>query len=189
MNTIHRIAISKTKSCYFLIRAFGNFLVFADKIDRLPKEEFKAFGGLSKMFLEYPSSVNEVHSKLFNIFGSHAVVHNNNKNALLPLDEYNIDFYDHTIQYMAKGEKRFFIAKQNRKKIMILGQSFYLNKDAMIESPHKNDIQFIEDKIHSHDIDLIFFTHHHKKHNHLKVKNQHLLHKLIEQLDKGKFWK
>lgn len=156
---IHSIP-TDTGHCYFIIRPFGNYLIFADHLKQYDEEIFKQFGGLSKMFFESRSSINKIHKDLFDKFGTSAVsdflieeFHQD-----LPLHRWNIEHTDPALNWYHHGQRQLITFKQKDQIVTIICSEIYLdNKKFYLD---KKDIsESIYEHLEKQNTDLVYASH------------------------------
>lgn len=161
MNGIHQIQISSNNSCYFIKRPFGNLLIFADNLVELTSKEhelFKAYGGISKTFLESTQSINEQHRSLFTKYGA-AVVCDTIKNHFDEgaRVERLKDFSDPQIEFIFKPQYKLIILKQDNNKIMFVGNDLLFKEMNVLYDGRDITTDLLQLK-NEKSIDLIYFT-------------------------------
>jgi hypothetical protein len=158
---VHQIKIDQHRSSYFIERPFGNYLVFSDHLQTIDEDFFISRGGIYKQFIQSSSNIGEVQGKLFNRFGAYGVgdALEYQVNAYLPMQRVVKDFNDPAFRFESHGEAKKFLIDQRGKKILILGNEFYLNEVQKVILRDKDWTKQLVEQVQSREIDFVFFSH------------------------------
>lgn len=154
-------SIKTTKGCaYFIVRPFGNLLIFADYISFINRDLLKSLGGLSKMLFESRTNISTIHQELFNSFGASAVSDflSEEFNSLLPLQRWNYEHVDPAIDWYHHGQKQMITFKQQEKNVCILGKELFLDNNTIMFQGRDISSEMLT-FFNSKKVNLVYATH------------------------------
>lgn len=116
---------------YFVIRPFGNLLVFNHKRLPMNRSYLMSYGGIYKQLLTHLDQLGGEGKKFFTTFGAPAVLPPQKGDSLfdpeIKIEIYGRDFSDKDIRYLPFGSGHFIYLKQAGRDILFLDESICLN--------------------------------------------------------------
>lgn len=161
---VHRVEKSPNSSAYFVLRSFGNYLVYPDALPSYNEDLFKSRGGVYRQLLHDLKLISMAQVQLFRVFGASAVVHNDHKGKdteTMPLEFFGDEFRDPTVK-LNKGSWGgiYWMMKQGGEKIIFADPDHFFSKEDKVFYKDQDVTDDFFDYMDSIGSSYVFFSDH-----------------------------
>ena len=161
---VHRVEKSASGSAYFVLRSFGNYLIYPDALSSFNDELFKSRGGVYRQLIHDLSLVSLSQVQLFKTFGASAVLHSKHKGKdieTMPLEFFGDNFIDPTVKLNTGiwgGD--YWMMKQGAEKVVFLSPDHFFSLNDQIFYKEKDVTEEAFDFFESIGVSYVFFSDH-----------------------------
>ena len=170
---VHRIEKSSNSSAYFVIRSYGNYLIYPDALPSYNEDLFKSRGGVFRQLIHDIKLISLSQVQLFRVFGASAVMHEEHKGEdtdTMPVEFFGDDFVDP----MAKLNTgpwggQYWMMKQGEDKVVFSSPEHFFSKDDDVVYNEQSITEEFFDYMDSIGASYIFFSDHDEGNHYIHI--------------------
>lgn len=170
---VHRLEKSTTSSSYFVLRSFGNYLVYPDALASFNEDLFKSRGGVYRQLIHDIGLISLSQVQIFRVFGASAVLHGRHEgqdSESMPIEFFGKNFIDPTVKLnTGSWGGLYWMMKQELDKVIFLSPDHFFSKDDKIFRSGRDITEEAFDYFESIGASYLFFSDHDEGHHYIKI--------------------
>ena len=170
---VHRVEKSANGSAYFVLRSFGNYLVYPDALTSFNKDLFKSRGGVYRQLIHDLNLVSLSQVQLFKTFGASAVIDSKFKGQdikSMPLEFFGDNFIDPTIKLnMGSWGGNYLMMKQGGEKVVFVSPDHFFSHNDQVFYKENAVTERLFEYFESIGVSYVFFSDHDKGNHYISL--------------------